>query len=841
MNRRRFLQQAGLAMGAGARGLAASGVTIASDPVATSAPVRWAVGELQKELKPGAPRILVRGGASGPAESLSLAMEKDTLVASGSDVRGLVYAVLELADRARYGARLEPAEAVTERPANPIRAISRCFESDIEDKPWFYDRDFWPSYLTNLATQRVNRFCLTLGLGYNAPRHVTDAYFYFAYPFLLDVPGYKVRAVGLPDKERDRNLETLRYIGEQTVARGLEFQLGLWTHAYQWIDSPNPNYTISGLDANNHAAYCRDALAMLLKASPAISGLTFRIHGESGIPEGSYDFWRTLFDGVVRAGRRLEIDMHAKGMDQKTIDIALSTGMPVNVSPKYWAEHMGMPYHQSAIRELEMPPRSPVTSGPYTLSNGSRKFLRYGYGDLLRDDRKYGILHRIWPGTQRFLLWGDPVFAAGYGRASSFCGSAGVELMEPLSFKGRIGSGQPGGRNAYADKSLDTKYDWEKFSYQYRVWGRLIYNPDTDPAGWRRQLRKDFGVAAMPAEEALAAASCILPIVTTTHGASGSNNTYWPEVYTNMPIVDPKRPQPYRDSPQPLRFGTVSAFDPQMFSRIDDLAGELVERNVSAKYSPLEVAQWLEDLADQAEASLSRIARPSTPGLRRLVADVTIQSALGHFFALKMRSAVLWAIYQRTADPDARAKALDTYRSARKVWAAMANAAKGVYVADIAYGPQEHLRGHWLDRLPAIDADIADMERQQATGARSDAGAAIAAALARPARPHLACRHTPPARFVPGEPLELALSFGQADGREVLLQYRHVNQAEPWQNTPMNWRDQAYRASIAADYTRSPYPLQYYFEVREEAARTLYPGFGASLAGQPYFAVHRRA
>src|SRR6185369_18091413 len=127
---------------------------------------------------------------------------------------------------------------------------------------------------------------------------------------------------------------------------------------------------------------------------------------------------------------------------------------PVVISPKYWAEHMGMPYHQAAIRELEMPPQGAADRGVFALSNGSRKFLRYGYGDLLTEDRKYGILHRIWPGTQRLLLWGDPAFAAAYGRAASFCGSLGMELCEPLSFKGRKGSGLPGGRNAYAEAAL---------------------------------------------------------------------------------------------------------------------------------------------------------------------------------------------------------------------------------------------------------------------------------------------------------------------------------------------------------------------------------------------------
>src|SRR5439155_1456793 len=125
------------------------------------------------------------------------------------------------------------------------------------------------------------------------------------------------------------------------------------------------------------------------------------------------------------------------------------TGMPVNVSPKYWAEHMGLPYHQASIRALELPPHDRQDEGFFARSSGSRRFLRYGYGDLLPEDRRYGVFYRLWPGTHRLLLWGDPAMAAAYGRASRFCDSLGLELCEPLSFKGRKGSGLGGGREAY--------------------------------------------------------------------------------------------------------------------------------------------------------------------------------------------------------------------------------------------------------------------------------------------------------------------------------------------------------------------------------------------------------
>src|SRR6185437_14837339 len=93
------------------------------------------------------------------------------LLACGADSRGLTYALLELADRIRCGQRPESALAfdvpLVERPHNRVRSIGRLFVSDVEDKPWFHDRDFWPDYLSMLATQRFNRFQLSLGIGYD--------------------------------------------------------------------------------------------------------------------------------------------------------------------------------------------------------------------------------------------------------------------------------------------------------------------------------------------------------------------------------------------------------------------------------------------------------------------------------------------------------------------------------------------------------------------------------------------------------------------------------------------------------------------------------------------------
>jgi hypothetical protein len=868
------------------------------DPVGGGLPVRWAIGQLRAALEAKGvevevldrdgvddltglvllvagigtahtERALARAGVSIPHVPEALGLVPDAsgdhpvLLACGSDERGLVYAVLELADRVEHAA--DPLQAVRidapiiEQPANAVRSVARLFTSEMDDKPWFHDEGFWRRYLSMVAAQRFNRFNLMVGLGYNFPWHVTDGYLYFAYPFLVDVPGYRVRVPQLPNEERERNLQMLRFVSEEAVSRGLDFQLGLWTHAYEWFESPDARYSIEGLTPERHADYCRDALQALLEACPAIGGLTIRTHGESGIPERSWDFWRTVLDGVVRSGRRVRLDLHSKGLDAPTLEMALATGLPVTVSPKYSAEHMGLPYHQAAIRDLDRPSvksdgRPLSLKGRFmTVCEGSRPFTRYSYGDFLREDRNYDVVFRIWPGTQRLLLWGDPALAAGFGHHASLAGSQGLEWAEPLGLKGREGSALPGSRDGYADASLSSADDWAKYAYTFRLFGRLTYNPDSEPETWRRYLRTAFGPLAEPAEMALASASRILPLVTTAHHPSASNNYYWPEIYTDIGIVggdDGSVETHYYDTPTPKRFGTVGALDPEIFCGAEEYVREVLGEQRSGRYSPLEVAGWLERLSEDATEHLARIEKelpdPVAPEARRLVVDVAIQEAIGRFFAGKMRAAVLYELSVSTSSPVPLREALETYRAARAAWAEAADRAFGVYVDDLTFGPQPYLRGSWSDRLPAIDRDIdamtalARMPLSQ-TEVPEDEVLRVAAEVGRAATREVAVSHGPPRSFRRGEAITLALDVGRTGCGSLTaaqLRYRRMDQSEPYEEAEMSREDGRFVATVPSGYSDSPYALQYFFVMRAVGGSAwLHPGLGEDLSDQPYYVV----
>jgi hypothetical protein len=800
------------------------------------------------------------------------------LLATGSDVRGITYAILELADRINSSdlpmLELQLAAPLIETTPNKVRSVARAFCSEIEDKPWFYDRTFWIAYLDTLVAARFNRFALTFGLAYDFPKGVTGDYLHFPYPYLVEVPGYEGVHVepALQPGERQRNLETLQFVAAETARRGMDFQLGIWTHAYQWTDSPHSTHHIVGLTPETHAQYCHDALALILKACPQIKGLTMRIHGESGIPEGSYPFWQKVFDAILEAGRKIEIDMHAKGLNQTMIDMAIKTGMPVKAGAKYWAEHLGLGYQQTDIRANEYP-REGVT-GTFAVSAGARNFTRYGYGDFYQQNSGIDLLYRVWPGTQRHLLWGDPALASGYGRSANFCGAAGLELMEPLFFKGREGSGLPGGRDAYADASLaalppqsnapsfrseapESPYfsrsasqpksaqphppsdlDTAKFALTYLLWGRYLYNPDTDPSFYHRYLKQRFGPAGPALQTALAASSRILPLVTTAWCPSASNHEFWPEMLTHCSILPYTTRPLFTDNPAPHNVSAISPLDPQLFTSIGQHAENLISGKPDARYNTSEVIQWLEALVATSTKGLAAArtaagSKARTPEFRRAEEDILILNGLGAYYANLFHAALLYSLHEKGVLD--REWPLIPYSKARDAWASMATRAKTVYAADISYGSTPFRRGHWADRLSSIDADMAALKDHLA------APPTVSAAVKNKPVPRitLTAKHTAPQSFHPGSEVPLSISTPPTV-TSAILWYRHVNHGERWLSTPMHHTVTAHTAAIPAAYTDSPYPLQYYFELRTANSATLHPAFNSTWSNQPYYAVYNR-
>ncbi|MEX2428819.1 MAG: twin-arginine translocation signal domain-containing protein [Bacteroidales bacterium] len=885
INRRNFLKKSTVAaavltaftkFGHSVFAQGSGGVSIIVDPadnIAGSVPPQWALTQLREALEgqgmtvktfsgisqapvndivlvasSGSASLTSQIGANVPNTPEAITLMTGSLagrpvvLVSGSDARGMVYAILELTDRVLYhdtiGLAFTIPAPIIEQTLTQTRTVNKPFVSEVEDKPHFYDKEYWDEYLTMVATERFNRFAWSSGQAYNFKVgqgfDLPDPYFSFVYPFFVSVQGVTVS--DLSDAERQKNLDMLKYISDECARRGLDFQLGLWSHKY---DYTGEKYNIQGLSGPNggttHAEYCRDALTAILEACPNITGLTFRVHGESGVDDSA--FWSTVFKGatpIINSGRPLEIDMHGKRVKDEYLQAALDAKSNAVVTPKKVGEHSGLPYHHASIREYE---RRDGVHDPVTKLGGSDS--RYGITNFMQEDRKYGVVHRMWPGTQRHLLWGDPVFAAGYGRAAYWCGSQGMEWYEPLCFHGRGPSGTTDERNCYTDSSLEPKgYDYHKFLYTYRIWGRHLYNPDTSPEAGRRLLSKNFGAAAPDIEEALANASRVLMLVTTNHGANGCFCAYWPEVYRNRDIVG------NHDSSATSK-ANRETFDPQMWANIEEYTEALLSGKDGElhKYTPLEFADHLENYSNTALAKLADATSKATdiqdPEFRQYDIDIKIQAGLGLFFANKWRGGVLYYIYRKTNDSNAKTEGIKYYETALDFWKKYCVEVGNVYKF-LDYG---FMAGHWSGQVDGIQREINDFKNTNYNSVNNftthlgSAAAAIARVKAKQVRLAAGASHTQPSIFKKGSQLQLSINTDRLTV-SAKLYYRHINQAEEWESVNMTKSGNQFTATIPGSYTDTVFPLQYYFGLNKGGnSGVIFPGFDQTLANQPYFHV----
>ena len=183
-----------------------------------------------------------------------------------------------------------------ESPAAPIRSITRLFTSDVEDLTWYHDRDFWNDYLTMLVTNRFQsvqpgpghrlRFCHGPARCVLLLQRIRSSCHPKSYNVRLNEPGrQRAGTLGRGARSQSRHLAFHLRCGHPP--RPAFFSLACGLTRINGASSPNVNYVIAGLDESTfHINYCRDSLELLLNECPNITGVTFRIHGESGVAEG---------------------------------------------------------------------------------------------------------------------------------------------------------------------------------------------------------------------------------------------------------------------------------------------------------------------------------------------------------------------------------------------------------------------------------------------------------------------------------------------------------------------------------------------------------------------------
>lgn len=771
-----------------------------------------------------ASKLLKDGNQDVPksAEALKIwntSLEKKPVwVIGGSDDRGLMYGLLDVADRVGWStdpkSPMSVVKEITEKPDVPERAVSLYTMNRAYWESRFYDEAYWTRYLDMLAQNRFNSMVVIFGYengGFLAP----------CYPYFFDTEEFPgVKMVGITPQDQKRNLDALNKLISMAHARGVKFSVGIWDHIYrggvqsggiaEMRDVPLApvHGLVWGVNDANLVGYNKAALAKFVKLVPELDGIQFRMHNESGLKKSEQDlFWSDVFSMLKVTAPGLRLDLRAKELPESVIQSAINMGINFRITTKYWMEQMGMPWHPTQI-------------------NPEKSERRHSYAALLHYPQKYKMHWRLWNGgTSRILLWGDPEYVRRFAGSTHLYDGDGYEVNEPLATKMEA---QPHDAKPFDLLNPSCRYydyEFERYWHFFQVFGRIGYNPQASPDIWQHEFNLRFGSKAAPyLEMAIHQASRILPRIVAS---------CYP--YRGFPTT--------RGWAEKQRLGDLPAYsgnagsDLRQFTNFDEEALSLIEGTETAKLLPSMNSLWFKQTSDEINSLIIQAEKAGgnqqNKEFKSTVTDLKILSNLALYHSRRIPAAVSYNLFERTKDVIALDQAIEYERIAIEAWRQIVQVAGDVYAYDIMMGVRNaDLCGHWKDELLALEKGLKSLEQKRAEfnaeGTVKPAPKYLAAA--KPDNTHLfQIEHSPVTTAAAGKPIAIGIKVNAVSGvKWVRLLYRSVNQEMEYlalEMLPSGEKDK-YQAIIPADQVNAKWDLMYLIEIMDKNGKgKIYPDF----------------
>jgi hypothetical protein len=746
-------------------------------------------------------------------------------IISGFDGRGLMYALLDVADRIKWSENpqnpMSEVKEITEQPDATERAVSIYTMNRAWWESRFYDEKYWEKYLDNLARNRFNSLVLIFGYengGFLAP----------CYPYFFDVESFPdVRMVGLTADQQQRNLSSLKLLIKMAHERGIGLTLGIWDHIYRGgiqgmgirgsenaLEQPTQGL-VWGVRTDNLIDYTKAAITKLLQVVPDIDGIQFRMHSESGLKnEELDDFWLDIFKEVKKTTPELRLDLRAKELPESVIKNAINVGIKFRITTKYWMEQMGMPWHPTQIN----PEKSPV---------------RHSYGSLLRYPQQYQMHWRLWTGgTSRVLLWGDPEYVRRFVESTHLYDGNGFEVNEPLATKMEAQPHDTVIFNILNPQYRYYDYEFERYWHFFQVFGRIGYNPETSPDVWHKEFELRFGKKAAPyIEQALHKASWILPrIVASCYPYSCFPTTRgWPE----------------KQSLGELQYyARAEGSDIRQFANFDEEAQILTGSIESAKTLPSMTSRWLLQTYSEINTLINKaekaIGKDRSKEFNSTVTDLKILSNLALYHSRRIPAAVSYRLFELTKDVSALDKAIEYERNAIEAWRLIVESAGDYYTDNMMMGLKQvgfqglihRLTGHWKDELGYLEEGLLSLEQKRLSINLEDVVMKAPQYIEtnHSDNDHLfKISHKPVTSADTEKPIDISIKVTASAGvKWVRLLYRSVNQDTEYKTVTMESSDKkdTYMATVPADEINPVWDFMYLIEIMDKNGKgTIYPGF----------------
>lgn len=576
----------------------------------------------------------------------------------GGDNSGMIYGSLALAEELSNGVELADIRSVKETPNFPFRGIKHNLPWDTYRPSMAFDQhydtardlDYWEAFLDMMAYNRFNS--LTLWNLHPFTYMIMPRNFPEASPFTKEeLNEWQKLYRGIFRMAKERGIDT--YIVNWSIFVSEEFSKAHDVAHNNFY----PHYYVEGDTTEIVKRYIRESVTQVLEEYPNLSGFAIS-HGEgmAGMTPRQRQDWmtETMIEGMRLADRPVKF-IHR---------VPFSAGTGSEGSTSLNTEQIT----RQAMEKLD------YFDGPiwvemkfnWSHAHSTPKLVKVHGGELgdtyfVPEPENYKITWMARNEDFFTLRWGVPDFIRAHieTNSASYVGGyfIGSETYIPAK--------------DYFTKikdPVDWTYAFERQWLFYKLWGRLLYNPDTPDKVFKNEFTRRYGSRGKNLLEAFALSSS-----TALRLASAWDLRWDFTLYSEGFLSLNENEEDYASST--LDYISVDrlihrpALDPDYISVKDYVAATLSENSFPEDaITPPVLISMLQEDCQRALELVNDIETADNASLMYEVSDVKTWANLGLHFAEKLKGAIALQTYRLSGGESNKQKAVSHLEKALSYW-----------------------------------------------------------------------------------------------------------------------------------------------------------------------------
>jgi hypothetical protein len=660
--------------------------------------------KLSSSAKPDYEIMLTLNSRLLGSEAFSVKSSGTQILIEGGDERGLIYGSLSVAEDIRNGIRLEKLQSRKEQPHYSLRAVKFDLPWDTYRHSYALDlhyqtcRDtaYWKAFLDMMAENRLNSLSLWNLHPYTfmiKPKNFPEAS-----PFSdAELKEWKSLFNAIFRMAKERAIDT--YIIPFNIFVSPEF-----SKAHNvGMDNLDHHFYVKGDTSALVKRYTRECVTQMLQEYPDITGMGLTLGEGMGemTPQQREDWMReTIIEGMKLSGRKLKL-VHRIPFSSTTSSLGITSIYTEKMTRKIIEEEGTFSFLQKPIYADLKYNWSHAHSTPKLIKvHGGKLYDTY----FVPEPETYKITWTARNEDFFCLRWGVPSFVRQHIATNNQKYVGGYFIGSETYIPAKDYFTNP-------EIKVGWKYAFERQWLYYKIWGRLLYNPDMPDEIFQAEFTRRYGKAGEPLLKASSLAGS-----TPLRLASMFDFTFDLSFYSEgfMAIDDKVKRLEYISAD---RLINQPVTDPDYVSVKDYVDAIISGKQFTAnRITPTVLSEMLEKDCSEALRLVENINTSKNVALMFEVADIKTWANLGLHFAEKLKGATALQTYRKNGGEQNKQEAVAHFEKALAYWDKVISITRPIYQNmplvhlseqnGVRTKENQYLEFHWEKLRPDVARDI---------------------------------------------------------------------------------------------------------------------------------------